>query len=62
MKLIYESVDGVPGGADEIAASLGERGGAVCVEAKDGFCDGETVLPSISEMVLKIIFQAGLKV
>ena len=40
LKLIYESVDGVPGGADEIAASFGECGGAVCVEAKDDFCDG----------------------
>ena len=39
MKLIYESVDGVPGGADEIAASFGECGGAVCVEAEDDFCD-----------------------
>ena len=39
LKLIYESVDGVPGGADEIAASLGECGGTVCVEAKDDFCD-----------------------
>ena len=62
MKLIYESVDGVPGGTDEIAASFGECGGAVCVEAEDDFVTvGETVLPRISEMVLKIIRQAGLK-
>ena len=54
MKLIYESVDGVPGGADEVAASFGECGGAVGVEAEDDFVTvGETVLPSISEMVLK---------